>query len=173
MYGRGPDKLLLAFGGICTALSLICLFLSSVITINTFALLALSSVFVGIMYIEGGFKYSLTTYFSVALLAFLLPVDKLSFIYYVSLFGYYPVLKGIIEKTKKLSVEIIIKTVFYIIISFAGVFALSFFLNQELSEKFPWQVVAVLGVFALHIYDYCLSIFFGFYENRIRSKIKR
>lgn len=165
--------MLLTFGGICGALSLICLFLSTVVNINTYALLALASVFTGVMYIEGGVKYSFLTYLLVAILAFIFPVDRMNFIYYAALFGYYPILKGIIEKINKLSLELILKTAFYVIISFAGVFLLSEFMGESFSEIFSWQVVAVVGVLALHVYDYCLSLFFSFYERRIRNKIKR
>lgn len=173
MYGRGPYKLLLAFGSVCTALSVICLFLSGVISINTFALLTLASCFVGIMHIEGKTKYSLLTFFAVSVLSFLLPVDRISLIYYVGFFGYYPILKGYIEKIRKLSIELIIKTILYLLVSFFGIYMVSFIMGVTLSEKLPWQVLALGFVAVFHIYDYALSIFFSFYERRIKNKLRR
>lgn len=173
MYGRGPYKLLLAFGAVCTALSVICLFLSGVISINTFAFLTLTSCFVGVMHIEGKTKYSLLTFFAVSVLSFLLPVDRISLLYYFGFFGYYPILKGYIEKIRKLSIELIIKTVLFLLVSFLGIYTVSFIMGVTLSEKLPWQILSIIAVFILHIYDYALSIFFSFYERRIKNKLRR
>lgn len=165
--------MLLAFGGICTALSLICLFLGGVISINTFALMALASVFTGIMYIEGGIKYSVITFVSVSILAFLLPVDKMSFIYYLGFFGYYPIAKGLIERFDKLGLEILVKTILFLVVSFAGIYTINKIMGIKVSELLPWQLVSLAGIVVFHIYDYALSIFFDFYKKRIRVKIKR
>lgn len=173
MYGRGPYKLLLAFGGICTALSVICLYLSGVISINTFALLTLSSCFIGVMHIEGKIKYSLLTFFAVSALSFLLPVDRISLVYYIGFFGHYPILKSYIERIRKLSVELILKTAFFLVVSFFGIFLVSFIMGVTLSTKLPWYVLAIVCVAVLHIYDYALSIFFSFYERKIKNKLRR
>lgn len=173
MYGRGPCRLLLAFGGICVSLSVITLYLSSLISINTFALLTIASFFSGVMFIEGGVKYSLLTYISVSILSFLLPVDRMNVIYYIGFFGYFPILKSYIERMKNLPYELIIKTCFYFVVSILGIFVLSGFFMIEIIEKLPVVMVAVIGVIALHIYDYALSILFSFYVRRIRSKIRR
>lgn len=165
--------MLLAFGGICTALSLVCLFLGGVISINTFALMALASVFTGVMYIEGGIRYSVLTFIAVSLLAFVLPVDKMCFIYYIGFFGYYPIAKGLIERLSKLTFEILIKTVLFAVVSFAGVYIICRVMGISISNFLPWQAIALAGIIAFHIYDYALSVFFAFYEKRIREKIKR
>ncbi len=173
MYGRGPYKLLLALGGILTALSVICLFLSGVISINTFAFLTLSSCFTGVMHIEGKTKYSLLTFLAVSFISFLLPVDRISLIYYFGFFGYYPILKGYIEKIRRLSIELILKTVLYLLVSFFGVYLFSFIMGITLSEKLPWQILAIVLTVVFHIYDYALSIFFSFYERKIKNKLRR
>ena len=173
MYGRGPYKLLLAFGGVLTALSVICLYLSGVISINTFFFLALTSCFIGVMYIEGKTRYSLLTYLAVSFLSFLLPVDRISLIYYAGFFGYYPVLKGYIERIRKLSVELILKGVLFLLISFFGVYFLSFVMGITLSEKFSLNIIIFALFVILYIYDYALSVFFSFYERRIKNKLRR
>ena len=165
--------MLLAYGGIITALSVIFLFLSSVVSINTLAFLTLTSCLIGIMYIEGGLKYSLLTFFAVSILSFFLPVDRISVLYYFGFFGYYPILKAYIEKIRKLSTELIIKTIFFIIIAFLGVYIISFFTGVKISDRLPWQIVAVGLGLVIHIYDYILSLFFSFYERKLKNKLRR
>lgn len=173
MYGRGPYKLLLALGGILTALSVISLYLSGVISINTFFFLALTSCFVGVMYIEGKTKYSILTYLSVSFLSFLLPVDRVSLIYYVGFFGYYPILKGYIERIRKISIELILKGVLFLLISFFGVYFLSVVMGITLSEKFSLNIIVFALFLILYIYDYALSVFFQFYERNLKNKLRR
>lgn len=154
-------------------MSLLALWASGALSLNTFAFLSLASFFTGVMFIEGRLKYSLLTFAVVSLLGFVLPVDRMSLIYYVCFFGYYPIIKSYIERINKLSVEIIIKTVFFFIISFSLCYGIISFTGQSLSDKIPWQGVAIIGVLVLHIFDYVLSILFDFYVKKIRTKIKR
>ena len=173
MYGRGLDKLLLVFGGICTALSVISLWLGSVISINTLFFIALASCFVLVMQIEGGTKYSLLTFFSVAILSFVLPVGKINAVYYAAFFGYYPIIKSYIERINKMSKELTVKTLFFIFISVASVTILKSFMMLTLNEKFSFGLIYVILVIALFVYDYALSMFFSFYMNTVRNKLRR
>ena len=125
------------------------------------------------MYIEGGLKYSLLSFFAVSILSFFLPVDRISVLYYFGFFGYYPILKAYIEKIRKLSTELILKTLFFVFISFAGVYILSFFTGVKISDRLPWQIVAVGLGLVIHIYDYILSLFFSFYERKLKNKLRR
>ncbi|MBE7021102.1 MAG: hypothetical protein E7411_06700 [Ruminococcaceae bacterium] len=165
--------MLLVFGGICTALSVIALCLSTYIHINTLAFLALASALTGVMQIEGGTRYSLLTFGATSFLLLILPVDRLSFIYYIGFFGYYPVLKFYIERLDSLKWELIIKTVFFVLISFLGLWIITGFLAKSISESLPWQLIALFGVLLMHVFDYALSVFFSVYEKKIRNKIKR
>lgn len=173
MLRRRFNKLLLVFGGICTALSIILLTVSTYIHINTFAILALCSALVGVVQIEGGTKYSLLTFFSTSVLLLVMPVDRLNLIYYAGFFGYYPVIKFFVERLSDIKKELVIKTVIFLILSFLGVWILKDFLSAGVSEKINWKWIALLGVVLMHVYDYALSIFFAFYEKKIRNKIRR
>ncbi len=165
--------MLLVLGGICTALSVIALTVSTYVHINTLAFLAFASALVGIMQIEGGTRYSLLTFGATSILLFILPVERLSFVYYLGFFGYYPVLKFYIERLDSIKKELIIKTLFYLVFSFLGVYIIKSFFSSGVSEIIKWQWVALLGVVLMHIYDYALSIFFAFYERKIQNKIRR
>ncbi len=165
--------MLLVLGGILTALSVIALSLSTYIHINTLAFLALASVFVGVMQIEGGTRYSLLTFGATSILLFILPVDRLSFVYYLGFFGYYPILKFFIEKLDSIKKELVIKTIYYFLISFFGVWIIKSFFGEAVSHILKWQWIAVIGVGLMHIFDYALSAFFAFYERKIRNKLRR
>lgn len=166
--------MLLAFGGICVALSVIALYFSSIISINTIALLTVSSFFVGVMFIEGGLKYALITYFSVSFLAFLMPVERGNVIFYIGIFGWYPILKSYIEKIRRLPVEIIVKIIFYFVVSFITVIVTAYLTGGVEKGMFILKgALTLAGVIILCIYDFALSILFNFYIRRIRSKIRR
>ncbi len=165
--------MLLVLGGILTALSVIALTLSTYIHINTLAFLALASALVGVMQIEGGTKYSLLTFGATSILLFILPVDRLSLVYYLGFFGYYPVLKFYIERLDSVKKELIIKTLFYFVFSFLGVWIIKSFFGEAVSHILKWQWIAVIGVGLMHIFDYALSVFFAFYERKIRNKLRK
>lgn len=163
--------MLLAFGGIISALSLISLFLCSVLTFNTMALLSLSSVFMGAMYIEGGYKSAILSYLSVSLLSLILPIDKTVSLAFILFFGYYPILKALIEKINKLYVEIAIKLIFFLIVSFSGVYGYSYFFAKSISEVLPLWAAALLATLFFGVYDYVLSIIFDYYFKKIKPKL--
>ena len=103
--------MLLAFGGIISAFIIILLWLSSVLTFNTIAILSLASFLIGVVLIEGGVKNSLICYGAVGLISLVLPIDRINVMAFILFFGYYPILKSLIEKINKLSFEIIIKLI--------------------------------------------------------------
>lgn len=165
--------MLLAFGGIISALSLIALFLSSALSFNTLAFLSLSSFFMGVMYIEYKSKGAFISYAVVSVLSLILPVDKTSALAFILFFGYYPILKGLIERLHNIKLEIIIKLIVFIIVSFSGVYGFFMIFSKSLSDVLPLWAVSIAGIIFFIILDYVLSLAFDYYVKKIRSKIRR
>ncbi len=165
--------MLLAINGLIAALSVICLIAATYIPFNTLAFLSLSSFFVGVTYIEGRAKNALTVYFVTALLSLILPIDRMASLSFIFFFGYYPILKGLIEKLGSLFTEMILKIVFFIVISYMGVYGYYSLFGESLSEVLPLFIIPLGFILFMIAYDYALSLLFQFYMMKIKPKIRK
>ena len=87
-----------AVGGVITALSIVLMFLTSVIPTLTYALPAAAGFLITLIVIEIDKKWALGVYVAVSLLSVLLIADKEAAVMYIMFFGYYPIVKAIFEK---------------------------------------------------------------------------
>lgn len=165
--------MLLAFGGIVTALIVAVMFAGTVFSFNTLAALSLCSFFVGIVFIEGRFKYSFMCYVAASALSLLLPVDKTISISFSLFFGYYPIIKSYIEKINNIVLEFAVKIILFSVFSFAAVYGVAKFMFVTVSEKIPLYLIAFAGILFLVILDFALTMMFDYYMKKIRNKIKR
>lgn len=165
--------MLLAFGGIVSALILISLWASSVFSFNTIAFLSLTSFLVGTVFIEGRLKASLLCYGAVSLLSLILPVDKTNAMAFILFFGYYPIVKSYIERINRFGFELMLKIILFLMVSFGSVYGYFMLFSVNISEILPlWAVAILLTVFFI-VFDYILSMLFDYYVRKIRPRIKR
>lgn len=159
-----------AFLGLCTALCVIFLAFASYLKTNTifFTLFSTALVMLGAYeYKSGG---GLLVYFCSAVLAiFVLPDKKVS-LYFTLFFGYYPILKGLIEKKSARSLQWILK----ISVGTVGFFAVWFFFSTFFFSEvpFPFMFMYFLSLAVFVVYDIVLSVFLKFYLKRIKPNIK-
>ena len=98
-------------GGICAALCLVMLLLSSVIPNLKLAFLFASSIIIGICLLRYKLASALICYIAASLIAVLFLPNKLIGMAFFVLFGNYPIIKLYIEKTKNIIAECVIKFV--------------------------------------------------------------
>lgn len=160
----------IAFSGIFTAISLILLFLTGIFSIATYALPAMSGGLLTIAVIEMNKKQAFLIYVAVSVLSVVLTPDKEAAFLYIVFFGYYPILKAVIEKLKI--------TVFILLFKFLTLFAATalyltaviFILGIKL-QYFPVWVVCIAAaaiIIVFLLYDAALSLFAAAYLNKIR-----
>ncbi len=143
----------------------------------TYAIPAVAGLFVMVTVIETNYKWALLTYLSSAVLVFLFaePESKLM---YICLFGYYPIIKGLIERINKPLIEWILKlvcffasvlTAYYI---FAGLFGIKL---DDLGEFGKYSVLILLGfgTAAFVLYDIAVSKMSFVYFYRLHGRIRR
>lgn len=118
--------LYIALGSIITALSVVIMLFTNIITVASMALPAISGVLTAFLVIETDKRYALVSFIAVSVLSFLFVADKSSVFAYVLFFGYYPILKAVIEKLKNKIIQFIIKL---------GLFNICIFLLYWLSIK--------------------------------------
>ena len=115
-----------AKGGMLVALTLITLYLARFIPTNKLTFLVISSVFVPMGIISLNITQGAIIYLASSLLSFFLGLNSIA-ILYIFLFGPYGIIKFIIEKRRKIYLEITIKLLYFNLIS-----ALLYIIGKEL-----------------------------------------
>ena len=192
VHGRRPYPLLLridmkqemkktskiALSAVFAALSVALMALVSIIPNLELALPAISGLFVAVIVIEVDKKWALGVWAAVSLLSLTVVPNKESVIIYTVFFGYYPVLKAVLESKTPRTVEYIIK-----ILTFSVVMSLSYFLmikfmgiDPDLPDflgKWAIPAIAILGIVTFLLYDYALSKLITFYCLRLSKRLRK
>lgn len=127
--------------------------------------------------IEYDFKWALGVYVVVSVLSVFLAGDKEAVLFFVALFGYYPILKNIFEvKIKNKALIILLKLVVFNIAAVASFFFASFILKISAEEYTVFGVYVpylflILGNVIFLFYDRVLTIFVVFYAKVISPKL--
>ena len=168
----------IALSAVFAALSVALMALVSIIPNLELALPAISGLFVAVIVIEVDKKWALGVWAAVSLLSLIVVPNKAAAVIYAVFFGYYPVLKSVLESKTPRAVEYIIK-----VLTFAGVMSLSYFLmikfmgiDPDLPDflgKWAIPAIALLGIIAFLLYDYALSKLITFYCLRLSSKLRK
>ncbi|MBU5487699.1 hypothetical protein KQI77_05900 [Clostridium sp. MSJ-8] len=144
----------LAIGGISVALSLVILYLTNIIPINTLAILTIVSSIIPITIIKTDIKTAIMVYIITSICSFMfLPITYL--IMYIAIFGIYGIIKCFIERLHNTSLEILLKLVFFNIILAIVYFALPSVLGNI---KVSILLMFIGANIAFLVYDYALTI---------------
>ncbi len=167
----------LAFSSVIAAMSLAFLLITAVIPVGTYALPCIAGALLAAVVIESGYIAAFTVYGVVSLLSFLLAADKEAALYYVAFLGFYPILKGLLERIKSRIVQYIAKFSVFNVCMVAAFFVSITVLSvpKESFELFgiylPWAfLVAGNGVFV--VYDICLTRLISQYVLKWRNKLR-
>lgn len=167
----------LAFCSVISALAVVLMFFSSVIPVGTYALPCFAGILSVAVVIEYGWKWALGEFAVVSLISAFLSADKEAALYFVALFGYYPILKAILEKKlKNRFLQYLIKLCVFNIAAISSFFIATLLLSIPLKEfeifgvYLPY-VFLIIGNFFFIIYDFATTVFVGNYVVRIHSKL--
>ncbi len=123
-----------ALGGMATALSVVALLLSAidVLSITSAAIAGMITLFCVIELSKG---WALGVYAASSVIGFLVIPNKEGALLYIAFFGYYPILKGLIEgKIKNRVLEYALKLLIYNVAIFAAEYVLFKVMNVPLTE---------------------------------------
>lgn len=136
--------------------------LTSLVPFGTFAFPTFAGMFLICVVIELGYSWAFIVYAMVSALSLLFLTDKEAALYYVAFLGFYPILKGFIEKLRKKAPQYVLKYLMFNICMVLA-FYLSIYIFSIPKESFnlfgiylPW-VFLLLGNVVFIIYDYCIS----------------
>lgn len=147
-----------AIGGIITALSIVLMFMTGIIPTLTYAIPAIAGALLMMLVVEINNKFALVVYVAVSILSLLMVADKEAAVMYVAFFGYYPIIKGVLEGKTKGAVTWILK---YIIFNVAVISAY-FIVSKVLLISF--EDIDFLGKFALPLLLLLCNVVFAFYD---------
>ncbi len=167
-----------AFCGILTALCTILMFLTGLISVGTYALPALSGILLVAVVIELGTAWAWPVYIAVSVLSLILAADKEAAVLYILFFGYYPIIKALLEKTGKKFWILVLKFIIFNV-SIIACYFLSIKVLGVPAESFtfrgiylPW-VFLLVGNIAFILYDYAVSAIVVTYYQRFHPAVSR
>lgn len=170
----GKKSVQAAIGGVLTALSLLLLYLAALLPTGQLAVVALAGLAPAAAVITGGFATGFLCYGATSLLSLLLLPGKGCALLYTLLLGLYPVLKGLIERIRKLALEIVLKLAFFNLVLTVLWFVFSALVFPLLPERLSvagWYYGIGNAVFLL--YDYGVSKLISAYGPRLRKAVGR
>ncbi len=174
--GVRKSTLRTALCGIVAALSLALMMLTGLIPIGTYAFPCFAGIFLTVIVVEYGWKWALAVYVVVSVLSLFLSGDKEAVLFYIILFGYYPILKNIFERKVKHRIILIILKLLVFNAAAISAFFVSMLILSVSPEEYtimdvyvPWLFLIAGNIFFV-IYDLAINVFAAQYVRRFRGK---
>lgn len=173
----------IAFCGIMTALVLVCMFLGQLVPVAIYTSALISGVCIALAAEEIDLKYATSVYAAASILVLLLIPDKEAAVIFITVFGYYPIYKKLVEQNrnnffKNDTVKLIMKLIF-INISCIVYFVITIYLLGVPKESFtigdvylPW-VFLLMGNIGCLMYDKAINNLTILYKYKFRKNIFR
>lgn len=170
------DTFRVAFCGLISALALVLMLITGLFPFGTYALPCFSGFLLTAVVIEFGARWAYAAYGVVAVLSLILAGDKEAAVYFIALFGFYPIVKATIERLKSKPLQYIIKFAVFNVCVIGAFFVCKLVLMIP-DEEFtifgvyvPW-VFLIIGEVFFFLYDRCTTVLVSYYIFKIRDKI--
>ncbi len=155
------------------AITLVLLYLASVMPSGRLAMTVCASLPAVAAVVESGIGGGLAVFAGSALLALILSPDKTAVLMFVLFFGWYPVIKSLIERLRRPVFEWIVK----FLVFNAAVTVMWCLFRAALFEGQVWYKYGALAIYGagnviFAVYDMCISRIAGFYVTRISNHLK-
>lgn len=161
-----------AVSALCAALAAALLIFGSMLPTGKIAISAVAGLATAAALIECGYLYAALEFIVAAALGLILAPSKAPAVMFCLLFGWYPIVKSLIEKLKSRVAEYLLKLA-VILVVIVVFFKLARLGVGELSlpdtSKLVVAAAAIIGFFA---YDFCFSGLIRVYIRRVRGRMK-
>lgn len=160
-----------ALCGIISSVSVVLMFMTGLVPFLTYTLPAVSGALLAIIVIEINKKWATGAYIAISLLSLLIVADKEAAMFFVAFFGYYPIIKEVIENKLPKILEWVVKSLLFNVAAVAAyaviiyVFGIPF---DELEEygKYSVLILLAMGNVIFVLYDYCMTSLITLYYQR-------
>ena len=168
----------IALGGSFTALSVVIMFLGSIIPAANYALPAMAGILLMVVAIEINSKWAFMIFLAVSILSMLLVPSKETAVFYIMLFGHYPIIKGFIERIHSAVLVWIIKYLVFnvcVVSAFLLIMPLLGIEPEGMNNlgKYSVYILWGLGNIAFAIYDLALTGIVGMYMSSLHKHMKK
>lgn len=173
-----------AIGGMVTALSVVIL-MPTALDLFVYALPALSGMLTMFCVVELGKKWSVGVYAAVSILSLLLVPNKEAAVMYIAFFGYYPIVKAVLESKLPRTAEYLLKFLIFNVSVIAAYGALIKILGMPFDElmglteedgmlrKYAVPVMLLLGNMVFVVFDIALTRIVTVYLRVWQKKFKK
>lgn len=178
MNNRKKLSFKVALGGIIAALSILLMIFAGVTTTLVYAIPMVVGALLMMLVVEFGAGFAALVYVAVSIISMLILGNKEAAIMYVAFFGYYPIIKGFLEKhIQKFSCWIVKYLIFNVamVVSYfvvSKIFMISFDDMEEFG-KYAMFILLGIGNILFVIYDIMLTRLISVYIFKWRKSIKR
>ena len=173
----------IAMGAMISALCLALMLSTAIIPFLSYAIPMIAGAFIMIIVIECDKLWALFVYICVALLSLLIVADKSAGLAFLFYFGYYPILKAVIESKTSRVVEIIIKyaninivvlVAYFLMLKFFGLDLDGVeFLSPFVDKWYTFVILVAFTSFFFYLYDLTLTKVVYLYTTRLRKKFRK
>ncbi|MBQ6874392.1 MAG: hypothetical protein IJO24_08890 [Clostridia bacterium] len=166
-----------AICGMIAALSVVIMMLT-IIPVMTYAAPAFAGILLMVVVIEINKKWAFGVYAAAGILSLLLATDKEAAVMYVAFFGYYPIIKAVLESKLPRAVEWIVKFLIFNVTMVAAyfvlirVFGISMEDMNELGKYGPLILLA-LGNVVFVVFDIAITRIATLYIIKWQKQFRR
>lgn len=167
-----------ALGGVTAALSILIMMLAGVTSTLVYAIPMLVGALLIVLVIETGKGFATAVYVAVSVVSLLILGNKEPAVMYVAFFGYYPIIKSLLEKHLKSFLCWIIKIIIFNVamvvayLSVTKIFMISFE-DVEAFGKWALPLLLLAGNVVFVMYDVLLTRLVSIYFYRWQKYLKR
>lgn len=169
----------IAFGGVMSGLSLLFLFASAVLPVLEYTSPAFAGAVLGCVLIEINKKTAVSAFVAVSILSIFVVPNKEVAILFIGFFGFYPIVKSLIERIYKTLLRRTVKALVFnvcIILAYQVVIRVvgleEAFSDFETFGKWSGVILLVAGNIAFVLYDIVLTRGYALYINRLSKRLK-
>ncbi|MBR6361429.1 MAG: hypothetical protein IKS04_06495 [Clostridia bacterium] len=167
-----------AIGGIVASLSLVLMISVAVVPFLTYALPAIAGAMMIFAVIEINRKWAFGIYAAVSILGLFLVPDKEVAVMYLAFFGYYPIIKSLLESKCGRVLEWALKLISFLSTMVISYYLMIKFMGVTIDEMDTWGKWAVpillgMGTFAFVIYDLALTRLVFLYDLKWRKYFRK
>lgn len=168
-----------ALGGIISALSVVVMLCTYISPFLVYTAPAFAGILLVLIVKESGYKWSIGTYFCVSLLSLFIIADKEAAVFYIMLFGYYPVLSLFLnDKIRNKIIRFLIKLCVFNGAVFVAVFLCSYFFGISYDDLYAEGAFYILAfMFLLNvllvIFDVLIDRLCFLYIKKLQKKFRK
>ncbi len=167
--------------GLIIALAITLMLLTGLVPFGTFALPAFAGILLIVVFIEMGAKWALLSYIGTSIISFFIAPDREAAMFFIMIFGYYPLLKFFLDsKIKNPFIRYIPKFLVFNASVVSLYLVLIYLLGltevvESMGEFGQWGLVFVwiIGNITFFVYDNAIYACMLYYKYKIRPKINR